>query len=1322
MKTIVILLALGRVAFAQTTLNVSQDLVRLRIASSNMVPDRPDLDAGPLFFVAVDYAQKHQIPRVIADTGAYYFQSLQSPGTHVAWDSLSNLTIDLQGADLYFSHPLVQGILITHATNIVVQNFTMDYNPLPFTQVRVVSVDPLRQQIQFAVDGNWQNPSVLNAVFPAVPAVYGFGIEVHMFRNGRPIPGVTRMYASNPVGSTQFTATPDPGVNPRTLFAQIRPGDIAFLGMRAGSGPFSALYCTGCTFRNLAIYSGTQWGFLAAAVQSSVFERIYSVPRPGTDRLAANYVGLLLTDVGPGNQVRLNRAIRSMDDPIEYDAAFVGLVQNQMDSRTFVLGGPGTTKLAGGDSIPNGSAVSFQRSSDGALVGSAIIASQVAPKYTGQPDYQVTYTFDRDLPRSIIGTLMFSTDVSQRGNSVVERNALEEETDCCAGFLVAGLLNSAFHGNYIQRSGMAGVRVENGPNTAGFALPPSGNITISNNVVDSANWTPTSYLLLQLGSILVDSPVGPRPGTASPHQGIAIRSNFIADSGGAAVWLGNTNGGSVSGNQFINANNNPAVASEVSLFGPTGQPLVVQASQNIAITNNIVDQTWRRMWVTDGQYRKLAAYAPGATVRLNAYALATLFPAPGVTLTDADGNSTPLVVQNVTAHAINVQIPAAAALGGAYLTLTSGSVKYFGALFLDSVDNIPALNGCTYEVSPSSASAAAGADNLPILVVAQSGCSYQVSTGTPFVSPGAGGAGTGVVSASFGANSGAARTATIEIAGQTFMVTQDAPGATAQPNSVKAIAGDGQSGPAGFPLPLPVVVEVRDTLGNPVARAVVNFAGTNATVSPASVQTDVMGHAGALVTPGAAGAAKITATVGGLPPVTFNLTAVQATTNLTIQKSWQATSGGNPLRGDTFTYSIKVTNSGNAPAMAVNIKDTPDTRAELAMQGTLAFNLGGLASGASQTVSIKASASAAGVYLNNAVVTWSDSAGKLGSAAAATSTTVARQPGDFAASVQVPAPLNNGVRQVRADGANVYVVNNPGDSLTILNCATGACSITSTIALGAGAQPVAVITMDVDGDGQDDVLVLNQGTGTIAALLSGSPGTPQVSNVGAGPVAFAPFRAGDGLPRIAVAFPGAITIFAWDGQQFQPGTTVVAGASPSAMVNGDFNGDGAKDLLVADGAAGTVQLLLGDGAGGLKPVSAPTVGANPVALAVGDVDNSGSLDAVVITSAGLVVLINDGTGQLAAQPLIPATGVGDVLLADLNGDGNLDLAVANTGGSSVSLYRGDSSGTFVAAGSYLTGKAPVSLAASDLEGNGTADLICGNAGSQDLAILLFSKP
>ncbi len=444
--------------------------------------------------------------------------------------------------------------------------------------------------------------------------------------------------------------------------------------------------------------------------------------------------------------------------------------------------------------------------------------------------------------------------------------------------------------------------------------------------------------------------------------------------------------------------------------------------------------------------------------------------------------------------------------------------------------------------------------------------------------------------------------------------------------------------------------------------------------------------------------------------------------SLTIQNTWQSPGGGNPKRGDTFTYTIQIANGGAGTASGVNVVDTPDSRSELALQGPTTFNIGTLSAGASQALTLQGSASAAGAYTNAATVTWSDSTGKTSMASMTVTTTVDPQPGDLSTTVTGPVALKTGVKQVLADGNLVYAVNNPGDSLTILNCAGGVCNVTSTVPLAAGAMPIAAATMDIDGDGQNDVIVLNQGTGTVTALLSGSPGTPVTSNLGATPVAFAPFNAGDGTPRIAVAFSGSVTIFTWDGKQFQAtGATQPAGISPSAVVKGDFNGDGVDDLLVANTTEGTVLMFLGDGKGGLSLASELGVSPNPVALSVGDVNNDGALDAAVITSAGLVVLLNDGAGNLSPQPAVAAPGAGAIVLADFNGDGYLDAAVANTNGSSVSLFRGDGN-RLAAAGSFLVGKAPASLAASDLDGDGAADLITASSGTQDLTLLLFSKP
>src|SRR5215469_3815413 len=108
------LLTAGFVA-GQTTINLSEDLVRLGVASINMLPNQPNQDAGPLLVQATSYAQQNGIQRIIADPGAYYFLTLmQQSGGHVQLGPLSNLTIDFQGSDLIFAHPLFYGIILSH--------------------------------------------------------------------------------------------------------------------------------------------------------------------------------------------------------------------------------------------------------------------------------------------------------------------------------------------------------------------------------------------------------------------------------------------------------------------------------------------------------------------------------------------------------------------------------------------------------------------------------------------------------------------------------------------------------------------------------------------------------------------------------------------------------------------------------------------------------------------------------------------------------------------------------------------------------------------------------------------------------------------------------------------------------------------------------------------------------------------------------------------------------------------------------------------------------------------------------------------------------
>jgi hypothetical protein len=117
---------------------------------------------------------------------------------------------------------------------------------------------------------------------------------------------------------------------------------------------------------------------------------------------------------------------------------------------------------------------------------------------------------------------------------------------------------------------------------------------------------------------------------------------------------------------------------------------------------------------------------------------------------------------------------------------------------------------------------------------------------------------------------------------------------------------------------------------------------------------------------------------------------------------------------------------------------------------------------------------------------------------------------------------------------------------------------------------------------------------------------------------------------------------------------------------------------------------------------------------------------LALTVFGLFVS-NCGVGRQKADPAGAAgfrISVGDspagVLIADLNGDGRLDLSVANAEGRSVSVLLGDGRGNLAnAPGSpFAAGDGPSDIAAGDINGDGKADLVIANHGTKYVTVLL----
>ena len=176
-------------------------------------------------------------------------------------------------------------------------------------------------------------------------------------------------------------------------------------------------------------------------------------------------------------------------------------------------------------------------------------------------------------------------------------------------------------------------------------------------------------------------------------------------------------------------------------------------------------------------------------------------------------------------------------------------------------------------------------------------------------------------------------------------------------------------------------------------------------------------------------------------------------------------------------------------------------------------------------------------------------------------------------------------------------------------------------------------------------------------------------------------------------------------------TNFAAGTNPIGIAIGDVNRDGRPDIVVTNGAPGTISVLLAIGDGTFGAPTAFAVGTMPVAVALGDLNRDGILDAVVVNagSNSISILLGNGTGGFGAQTVIPVgAGPTAVAIGDLDGDGRLDVVVTNGGSGTVMVLRGNGSGGLTLVGEFPTGAAPSSVVLADVTGDNLLDVIVGN--------------
>ncbi|HVI08263.1 MAG TPA: FG-GAP-like repeat-containing protein, partial [Candidatus Binatia bacterium] len=189
-----------------------------------------------------------------------------------------------------------------------------------------------------------------------------------------------------------------------------------------------------------------------------------------------------------------------------------------------------------------------------------------------------------------------------------------------------------------------------------------------------------------------------------------------------------------------------------------------------------------------------------------------------------------------------------------------------------------------------------------------------------------------------------------------------------------------------------------------------------------------------------------------------------------------------------------------------------------------------------------------------------------------------------------------------------------------------------------------------------------------------------------------------------------------DGTLGSPLTTPLPyGLGGYAVAVADFNADGKLDAAVAGEAYPSyiVAILLGKGDGTFAANGQYAVSASPQSIAVGTFTaDKAKLDLAVANTAGssVSVLLGNGDGSFQ-EPVYYATPFPTwVTTANLDTDGKVDLAVANfgdvTGGTpGITVFRGHGDGTFRVSRFYPVGKEINYVASADFNGDHKPDLL-----------------
>jgi VCBS repeat-containing protein len=303
-------------------------------------------------------------------------------------------------------------------------------------------------------------------------------------------------------------------------------------------------------------------------------------------------------------------------------------------------------------------------------------------------------------------------------------------------------------------------------------------------------------------------------------------------------------------------------------------------------------------------------------------------------------------------------------------------------------------------------------------------------------------------------------------------------------------------------------------------------------------------------------------------------------------------------------------------------------------------------------------------------------------------------------------------------------------SYQVLDSSAASASFATKVDYATGDSPLSVASADVDNDGKFDLIVANFWSDTVSVLKNNGDGTfadkvDYTTGFYSCPVSVTSADVNDdgNIDLIVANGVSGVSVLINNGDgTFASRADYLAGERPYSVTSADVNNDGKIDLIVANEVSYTVSVLKNNGDGTFAAKVDYATGKMPHSVTSADVNGDALSDLIVANfdSDTVSVLKNNGDGTFANR-VDYSTGLysfpESVTSADVNGDGKIDLIIANNS-DTISVFKNNGDGTFITRVDYsVAGTHPSSVASADVNGDGMSDLIVANFDTDTVSVL-----